>query len=471
MTARPQHTHASGHAFRFLNARDREGLTVFSRRSVLKASLAGMAGVSFADLLRMRNTASAHEAAGTAPGRAKSVILIWMTGGPSHIDTWDVKPDAPVEVRGPFDTISTKLPGVRFCEYLPKQAAMMDQLTVIRSVDARFSNHEPNQVFQTANRAAEPRINREAEKYPAIASIVAKHRGLTGRELPPSVVLNMQSTSHVAWGGYLGKEFDPFLGNQAARLFKLARGLDQDRLRSRHDLAQQFDRLRRDLDLSGSMAALDRFDQQAIDIVVGQKAQEVFDLEREPQSVRDKYGPHNWCQQALLARRLVEAGVSYVTIDLSNHGASGTWDTHGDNIPPYGGIWNGLRPLLPVFDHLLTTLVTDLTERGLIDDVLVIAMGEFGRTPKIGTQGSSDGRDHWPIVMSMTLAGGGMRHGQIIGATERDGGQIKERPVTPGDLAATIYRHMGVPLDGTYLDSRGRPRFYLEEGAPISELV
>ncbi len=462
------HTPSQGHAFRFLNPRLRDGLVATSRRSVLKASLAGLAGISLADLLRVRHAAAAE---GEARSGRKSVILIWMTGGPSHIDTWDVKPDAPAEIRGPFGTIATSLPGVRLCEYLPKQAAMMDKLTIIRSIDARFSNHEPNQVFQTANRAAEPRINAEAERFPAIASIVAKHRGLTNREMPPSVVLNMQSRSHVAWGGYLGKEYDPFLGNQAGRLFQLPGGLDHDRLRDRHELTRQFDRLRRDLDLNGSMAALDRFGQQAVDIVVGQKAQEVFDLEREPAAVRERYGTHNWCQQALLARRLVEAGVSFVTIDLSNHGASGTWDTHGDNIPPYGGIWNGLRPLLPVFDHLLTTLVSDLEERGLLDDVLVLAMGEFGRTPRIGTQGSSDGRDHWPIVMSMTVAGGEMRHGQVIGATERDGGAIKERPVTPGDLAATIYRHMGVPLDGAYQDNRGRPRYYLEEGEPIRELI
>ncbi len=463
------HPPTAGHAFGFLNARLRDGLTAVSRRSVLKAGLAGIAGLSLPELLRMRSAAAA---AGQPLRGNKSVILIWMTGGPSHIDTWDVKPDAPLEVRGPFGTVESKLPGVRLCEYLPKQAALMDKLTVIRSVDARFSNHEPNQVFQTGNRAAAPRVNpQEGDKFPAVASIVAKHRGPANRALPPSVVLNMQSRSHVAWGGYLGKEFDPFLGNQAGSLFTLPRGLDQDRIRSRHDLARQFDRLRRDLDLSGSMAAVDRFEQQAIDIVAGQKAQQVFDLEREPAAVRERYGSHNWCQQALLARRLVEAGVSYVTIDLSNHGASGTWDTHGDNIPPYGGIWNGLRPLLPVFDHLLTTLLSDLDERGLLDDVLVLAMGEFGRTPRLGTQGSSDGRDHWPVVMSMTMAGGGLRHGQVIGATERDGGQIKERPVTPGDLAATIYRHMGVPLDGTYLDNRGRPRFYLEEGEPIRELI
>src|SRR6185295_1970055 len=225
----------------------------------------------------------------------------------------------------------------------------------------------------------------------------------------------------------------------------------QDRLRTRHDLLGQFDKLQRGLDQHGSMDARDKYVRQAIDLVVGKKAQEAFDISREPAATREKFGPHPWAQQVLLARRLVEAGMNFVTIDLSNHGSSGTWDTHGDNIPPYGGISKGLRPLLPVFDHLLTTLVADLGERGLLDDVLVLAMGEFGRTPKIGTQGSTDGRDHWPVVMSMTLAGGGLRHGQVIGSSERDGGAVHQRPVTPGDLAATIYAHLGVPLDGTYL--------------------
>ncbi|MDZ4683960.1 MAG: DUF1501 domain-containing protein, partial [Planctomycetaceae bacterium] len=233
---------------------------------------------------------------------------------------------------------------------------------------------------------------------------------------------------------------------------------------------EQLDRMRRDLDLEGSLAATDRFTQQAVDMVLGQAARDAFDLTREPADVHDRYGKHEWAQQALLARRLVESGVSFVTIDLSHHGASGTWDTHGDNIPPYGGIWNGLRPLLPVFDHLYTTLINDLDQRGLLDDVLVLAMGEFGRTPQIGTQESSDGRNHWPVVMSMTVAGGGFRHGQVIGSTDRDAGQIKERAVTPGDLAATIFRHMGVPLGISYQDSRGRPRPVIETGAPIAEL-
>lgn len=222
------------------------------------------------------------------------------------------------------------------------------------------------------------------------------------------------------------------------------------------------------------MLAKDRFTQQAVELVTGPKAREAFDLTRESAEMHERYTKHEWCQQALLARRLVESGVSFVTIDLSNHGASGTWDTHGDNIPPYGGIWNGLRPLLPSFDHLFTTLVADLEQRGILDDVLVIAMGEFGRTPKIGTQDSGNGlaggRDHWPIVMSMTLAGGGLRHGQVIGSTEKDAGQIKERAVTPGDLAATIFQHMDVPVNVHYIDNRGRPRFVIEQGEPIREL-
>ena len=159
-----------------------------------------------------------------------------------------------------------------------------------------------------------------------------------------------------------------------------------------------------------------------------------------------------------------------MTLDLSYHTSSGTWDTHGDNIPPYGGISKGLKPLLPIFDHLITTLVSDLEERGLLDDVLVIAMGEFGRTPLMGTQDSTDGRNHWTSIMSMAMAGGGLRRGQVIGASEADGGHIKDRPVTPGDLAATIYQHMGVPLDTTYVDTTGRPRYVVDRGSPMREL-
>jgi hypothetical protein len=477
--------HVHPHAFASFNPRLREGLTLHSRRNFLKASLAGIGGLTFPNLLRHQAQAAA---AGQPSPRGKSVILLWMAGGPSHIDTWDMKPDRPPENRGPFSPIATRLPGVQICEYLPRMANMLDRFTLIRSVDARHSNHEPNKVFQTANLAAEPRTNREAELYPAIASAVAKYHGPNHPGMPPYIAF-MRSRSHLAFAGYLGRQYDPFLANQATRLpiyslvgedsgqlteaslFNMPPGLTMERIQERRDLMQQFDSLRRDLDTTGMVDSMDRYSQRAVEILLGQRARFAFDIEREPQAVRDRYGKHLWCQQALLARRLVEAGAAFVTLDLSYHTASGTWDTHGDNIPPYGGIWNGLRPLLPLFDHLVTTLVDDLHQRGLHNDVLVLAMGEFGRTPQMGTQGSTDGRNHWPVVMSMALAGGGMRHGQVIGATERDGGQIKERPVTPGDLAATIYQHMGVPLDATYTDSTGRPKFLLESGRPIAELI
>jgi hypothetical protein len=473
--------HSHRHAFAALNPLEREGLVLLSRRNMLKAGLAGLAGLTVPGLLRARAEAP------SVPGR-KSVILLWMTGGPSHIDTWDPKPERPLENRGPFGVIATKLPGVRICEHLPKQAAMLDRFTIIRSVDARNSNHEPNTVFQTANLDAEPRTNREAPMYPAIGPMIAKHCGPSRPGLPPYIAF-MVSRSHLAWGGYLGKQYDPFIGNLAAKLpiytnvgvdtgqtteadlFRLPRDLSLERIQERRSLAAGFDGLRTDLDASGAMDAMDRYGQEAVELVSGRRAQEAFDLSREPDAVRDRYGKHLWCQQALLARRLVEAGVAFVTLDLSYHPASGTWDTHGDNIPPYGGISKGLRPLLPQFDHLLTTLVSDLEERGLLDDVLVLAMGEFGRTPQMGTQGSTDGRNHWPVVMSMALAGGGFRHGQVIGATEHDGGAIKERPVTVGDLAATIFHHVGVPLDAGYVDPTGRPRRVVDEGKVIAELV
>ncbi len=475
-----------GHAFQAFGGTTREGLCLSSRRNLLKASMAGIAGLTLPQVLRQR--ALANPLAGEVKS-PKSVILLWMTGGPSHIDTWDMKPDRPETNRGPFQPIRTAIPGEFICEHLPKQAAMLDKFTVIRSVDCRHSNHEPNQVMQTGHREAAPRVNPNGDRYPAIASVVAKHRGANHPQVPPYVAFQ-KSRSHIAYAGYLGQRYNPFMGNQAtaglpvvdlvgkdtgqkstSQMFEFPRELNFDRIHDRLGLLNELDHMRREIDHAGNMLAMDEYQQMAVGMLTGGRVQHAFDLTREPAAIREAYGDHLWCQQALLARRLVAAGVAFVTIDLSYHTASGTWDNHGDNIPPYGGISKGLKPLLPLFDHLITTLVTDLERHDLLDNVLVIAMGEFGRTPNMGTQGSTDGRDHWPQVMSMCLAGGGLRHGQIIGATERDGGQIKNRPVTPGDLAATIYRHMQVPLDATYLDDSGRPLFIVQEnGQPLSEL-
>lgn len=473
------------HPFESFQGTPDDGLCLRSRRNFLKAGMSGIAGLSLPSLLQQRELAAA---AGKSISSRKAVILLWMTGGPSHIDTWDMKPSRPYINRGPFSPIRTAIPGEFICEHLPKQAAMLDKFTILRSVDCRMSNHEPNRVMQSGHRDAAPRVNRKGEMYPAIGSIIAKHRGANTPGMPPYVAFQ-KSRSHIAYGGYLGRHYDPFMGNEAAklpiydlvgtdsgrtsqaRMFRFARELSFERLQRRSNLLKDFDRMRRDLDDSGTMETMDRYQQRAIETIAGGRVQSAFDLTKEPEPTRQLYGDHLWCQQALLARRLVQAGVSFVTIDLSYHTASGTWDNHGDNIPPYGGISKGLKPLLPLFDHLLTTLVQDLERHELLDDVLVVSMGEFGRTPNMGTQGSTDGRNHWPEVMSMCLAGGGLRHGQVIGSTERDGGQIKNRPITPGDLAATLYRHMEVPLNTTYTDAQGRPHFAVQEnGRPISEL-
>src|SRR5262245_24867718 len=245
MSQRLPHLHSAAHAFTSFHPRVREGLMLFSRRSMLKASIAGLAGLSLPSLLSLRNQAAA--AGNSLPGR-KAVILLWMTGGPSHIDTWDVKPQMPSEIRGPFKDIPTKLPGVHLCEYYPKQAAMLDRLTLIRSVDCRESNHEPNMVMQTANLAAGPRLNPKGHLYPAIGSIVARLRGPNHPGVPPYVVLNLKSRSHVAWGGYAGKQFDPFVAGDSLRLFELPGGLTMERLQDRRTLAQQMDHLRAHLD-------------------------------------------------------------------------------------------------------------------------------------------------------------------------------------------------------------------------------
>jgi hypothetical protein len=480
MAARPSHDYQHRHAFSQFNALAREGLVVRGRRNFLKAGLAGIAGLTLPALLQARAVA----AGAGRPLGDRSVILLWMAGGPSHLDTWDPKPDRPANNRGPFGVIRTKLPGIVICEHLPRMAAMLDRFTLIRSVDARRSNHEPNTVMQTGHPDAEPRTNRDARKYPAIGAVAAKWRGANHPAMPPYVAFR-RSDTHLAFGGYLGKQYDPFIGNGAARLplynevgvdtgrtaggdlLAFPAGLSEERIRRRQSLRQAVDRLRRQVDRSEAVTVLDAYEQRAVDILLGGRAREAFDLAREPERVRERYGNHLWHRQALLARRLVEAGVSFVTLDLSYHPASGSWDTHGDTIPPYGGITSGLKPLLPLFDHLVTTLVADLEERGLLEQTLVIAMGEFGRTPLLR---DDDGRDHWPNVMSMALAGGGLRHGQVIGATEPDGSEIAGRPVTPGDLAATIYRHLGVPLDATYLDHTGRPLPVVWDGAPLAEL-
>lgn len=254
--------------------------------------------------------------------------------------------------------------------------------------------------------------------------------------------------------------------------FDLPEGLDRNRVLYRDRLLKGLNRFSSSADASGVLTARDALQQQAIDLVLGGRATAAFDLSREPEAVRQRFGDQLWCQQALLARRLIEAGTSFVTIDLSMGINAGDWDSHGTE-HVFGGIESGLKPLLPVFDHLLTTLVSDLEARGMLDDVLILALGDFGRTPVIGTQnGFTGGRNHWKGVASMCVAGGGFRHGQTIGSSDPTGGTIATRPVTPAEIAATVYHHMGIPLDSTYVDNSGRPILIVDgPGEPIRELL
>jgi hypothetical protein len=431
-----------------------------TRRWFLQAGLTGFAGLSMARLLEL-------QARGATTGRSasadpRSVILFWLSGGPSHVDMWDPKPDAPSQVRGPYGTIATAIPGVRFCEHLPRQAALMDRLTVVRSMDCSASNHTPI-TMQAANPLARRTDDgKDGAGYPAMGSIAARFRGANDPSMPAFVGLADSWVADVWGAGHLGSAFEPVKGSDLAGQFTLPTGVSLDRLRDRESLRRQFDGLSAALD-SGAIEKAGRFAHRAVEMIASGKARRAFELEREDPRLRDAYGRDSLGEKALLARRLVAAGVTFVLVS----GAWGYFDHHGDNVR-WGGIEKGLTPLLPRVDQVLATLIGDLEVRGLLDSTLVVMMGEFGRAPVINKDA---GREHWTNVMSLVLAGGGLRHGQVIGATDRKGHSIADRKVTPQDLAATVFRHLGIDLDAQWLNSQGRPiPVVLEGGRPIAEL-
>ena len=429
-----------------------------SRRWFLQTGLAGLAGLTLADTLRLR-------AASSSSRDPRSVILFWLSGGPSQIDTWDPKPDQPAEIRGPYRTMQTRVSGTQVCEHLPLQARIMDRLTLIRSVDCSASNHTP--ITMQAGNALARRTNdgRDGGGYPAMGSIAAKFRGANVQGMPAFVGLANSWRADV-WGeGHMGVAYQPVNGLELPGRLSMPQGIDLPRLADRVELRRQFDGLRRALDAGNTMAQMDTNSQMAMDIMTSRRVQEAFDVSREPERLRDAYGRCSVGEKALLARRLVEAGTTFVLVS----GAWGYFDHHGDDVPPWGGIQRGLTPILPTIDRALYALVTDLEARGLLDSTLILMMGEFGRTPVMS---ADRGRGHWTNVMSMVMAGGGLRHGQVIGATDRRGGEIKERRVTPTDLAATVFSHLRIPLDSHWLNPQGRPiPIVTEGGRPIHELL
>jgi hypothetical protein len=440
------------------------------------------------DLLRLQ--VQGAQASGAEPDT--SVIFIWLPGGPPHMETYDLKPDAPADYRGEFGPIHTVVPGMDLCEHLPLHARVADKFSLIRSIAHEFADHGGgHKRFLTGRIPATPVDT--VNDSPMVGSIVAKVREQRNIGIPNYVSgtdAGRQDIDVFAFGSaYLGPETHPFtvVGDPSAPKFEvqnlsLAREME-GRLDDRVALLSGFDRVRRSTDSRGMMQAIDEFNQRAISLLTSDKARKAFDLSLEPEEVRERYGRHPWGYRALMARRLVEAGVSFVTMVMENCIAPGqpmpkelvyNWDSHAVNCH----IFKDALVRLPVYDRTITALVEDLQRRGLDKKVLLVVTGEFGRTPRItpaiGTQTGvmQPGRDHWPQAMSVLVSGGGLKMGQVVGSTNSKGEHPKDRPLTPNDLWATVFRHLGIDYNNTaFPDHRGRPMPILPFGDPIAELL
>jgi len=428
-----------------------------NRRGFLKIGACG-AGLGLADVLRLR------AAAGTA-SRPKSAIMIYLGGGPSHIDTYDLKPDAPAEFRGEFQSIATNVPGVRICEHLPRQAAMWDKLAVIRSL-VSAANHEDDEVFTGYSQA----VNRTAH-HPSLGAVVSRLRGASNG-VPPYVSIPVRNGT--LWeipgnqAGYLGMAHRPFsLHGPGIDDLRLPTDVTGGRQADRQGLLAQFDTMRRDIDVSGALQGMDAYTTRAFDMVASGAVRKALDLSREDPKVVDRYdaGPGDFFTRGgdkfLLARRLIEAGVGCVSLGF------GGFDTHESN-------FKRLRVMLPVIDRGLANLIQDLHDRGLENDVVTVMWGEFGRSPKLGDRDPArtpDGRDHWPAVMSGLIAGGGLKMGQVIGSTSARAEYPKDRPYRVPQVLSTMYRVLGIDPAQTFPNDTGRPMYILDDREPVKELL
>lgn len=434
-----------------------------SRRSFLKIgglSMGAIGGLSLSNILRAESLSprkSSH----------KAVINIFLAGGPPHQDMWEIKTDAPKEIRGEFSPIDTNVPGIQICEMFPQIASMMDKFVAIRSIVGCHGGHDAFQCFTGWDRRSISNVGGR----PSIGSVAAKVLGPVSPSIPPSVAL-ADKTSHAPWSepgdpGFLGAGFKPFKPQGEGMTDLKLNGVTTDRLNDRQALLTSLDGMRRDIDSSGLLKGMDAFTEAAFGVLTSSQLVDALDITKESPETLARYGdgkPYQFqydgaptCnEQLLMARRLVEAGVRSVTLSY------GRWDSHGDNF----GL---VRHHGPRLDQAVCALVQDLHDRGMQDDVTVVVWGEFGRTPRVN---SGAGRDHWPQVSCCLLAGGGMRTGQVIGATNRLGEFATERPVDMQEVIATIYYNLGIDPGATTLhDPTGRPQFLTEIRTPIRELV
>ncbi len=450
------------------NGRNCQGI---SRRTALKAGFLGLTGLTQADLLRLR-------AEGSASRNQKSVILMWLDGGPSQLETYDPKPEAPAEYRGPWGAISTNVPGMFVSESLPLHARFADKMAFIRSVHHDNGDHFAGAHWMLTGKFGSTSVNLP-QKYPSVGSYVARVKGPNQPGVPAYVGLPAAQSVYLFPGyqgaAYLGAAYNPFDVQteqkylaashtgpiQKPKCLESFSGTDASRSGERLDLLNRLDGLQRQIDQTGMMESMDRYRQEAVSMILGSRARQAFDMEKEDPKQIARYGGGPWGYYTLMARRLVEAGVSFVTVDMPH------WDDHSN-------IEKGHGYKLPHVDHAVAALLDDLTQRGMLDDVLVVVMGEFGRTPRInnGQPGIPiPGRDHWGNAISVMMAGGGIKGGAIVGATNDKAEHPIERALTPADVLATVYRVMGVDSSLSFKDHAGRPIPILHEGEPIREIL
>ena len=442
-----------------------------NRRSFLTVGMAGIGAMATSDILRAKE-------ASVAAGRAKkdtAVIFIWLDGGLSHVDTYDMKPDAPVEVRGIWSPISTNVPGMTVTELFPLQAKVADKFSVIRSIHHDNGDHFTGGHYMLTGKGGASGADTRT-RAPFFGAAACKVLGARKPGLPAHVAVPIASSIGLRpgyFGGhYLGKDQDPFESGgdpnspkfQVQNLGQIA-DLDIARLEDRRSLLGAFDNLRREVDGSGVLGTYDRFQHDAYKMVTGERAIEAFDLSKENAKTRDRYGRHSWAQSTLLARRLVEAGSTFVSVHC------GGWDHH----------WNlksGYHRYLPTVDQMVSALLEDLYDRGQLDRTLVCLASEFGRTPKMNDGGNggppgsmgTPGRDHWGNAMSVLIAGGGVKGGRLIGSMDAKAERPKDQPLTPSDLHATIFEVLGVDQRVSFPDFTGRPTYIIEKGDVISQL-
>jgi hypothetical protein len=451
-----------------------------SRRSFLQVGSLAFGGFCMSDLFRMQSMAKAEQ---LAAAQGKSVIFVWLPGGPPHLDTFDMKPEAPSEYRGELRPIKTNVPGIEITELFPLHAKVADKFTIIRSISHEFADHGGgHKRVMTGRKPATP--TGTINDAPCVQSIVAKSLEDLNVGVPNSIALDDGDVNgHALGSAYLGPACQPFMvGGDPSQPKWTVRNLELDpgmatRLDDRMKLLGGLDSLRREVDRTGVMDAMDGFSRRALELMTSPKARDAFDMTKEADATRDRYGRHTWGQRALLSRRLVEAGCSFVTVVMENPAPPGglpenttyNWDSHAVNCH----IFTDLRMRAPYYDQAISALIEDLYRRGLDKKVMLVVTGEFGRTPRLEYQNGNGrpGRDHYPNAMSVVVAGGGMRTGQVVGSTDRYGTMPKDRPLTPNDLWATVYRHLGIDFDQTFPDHSGRPQLILPFGEPIREIL